>query len=99
MYSMESFLYRRLNKVVREKNQESIETLGPYAALISRIIKKKSKANCECRIEGEFTVFRGLSLPNKIVEKWKNSKYVTLDGYSSSSQNEKIAKYFAKDSA
>lgn len=71
MYSMECFLFRRLNKVVREKNLESIITLGPYAALISRIIKKKSNANCNCRIQGEFTVFRGLSLPNKVVEKWK----------------------------
>ena len=38
MYSMESFLYKRVNKVVREKDYSSVITLGPYAALISRII-------------------------------------------------------------
>ena len=42
MYSMESFLYKRINKVLREKIEESVITLGPYAALISRIIKKRS---------------------------------------------------------
>ena len=38
MYSMESFLYKRINKVVRDKVESSVKTLGPYAALISRII-------------------------------------------------------------
>ena len=38
MYSMESFLYIRINKVLREKDIRSIKTLGPYAALISRVI-------------------------------------------------------------
>jgi hypothetical protein len=38
MYSMESFLYKRINKVLREKDNQSIKTLGPYAALISRVI-------------------------------------------------------------
>ena len=38
MYSMESFLYIRINKVVREKDNQSVKTLGPYAALISRVI-------------------------------------------------------------
>jgi len=38
MYSMESFLYIRINKVLREKDDQSVKTLGPYAALISRVI-------------------------------------------------------------
>ena len=41
MYSMESFLYIRINKVLREKDNGSVKTLGPYAALISRVIKKR----------------------------------------------------------
>ena len=46
-------------------------TLGPYAALISRIIEKRSNEKIKKKIEGEFTVYRGLSLPKSLVEKWK----------------------------
>lgn len=52
MYSMESFLYKRVNTVVRFKCLESIKTLGPYAALISRIIKKRSTKRNESNIKG-----------------------------------------------
>ena len=44
-------------------------------------------------------MFRGLSLPIDVVEKWKRKKVITLDGYSSSSQSENIARFFAKNSA
>ena len=50
MYSMESFLYKRLNKVARDKIEQSVSTLGPYAALISRVIKKKTESESRNRI-------------------------------------------------
>ena len=71
MYSMESFLYKRLNIVVRNKLEHSVKTLGPYSALMSRVIKKKSNERNKNKIEGEFVIFRGLSLPLDIVESWK----------------------------
>ena len=40
IYSMESFLVYTLNKVSRDKNSGYIDTLGPYAVLISRIIAR-----------------------------------------------------------
>lgn len=97
MYSMESFLYKRLNKVAREKLESSVTTLGPFAALISRIIDKRTKSDNRSKIYGELTVFRGLSLPDNIVEKWKRKSYITLDGYSSSSLSANIAYQFAID--
>ena len=41
IYSMESFLYTRINKVSRERNCPSIQNLGPYAVLISRLIERR----------------------------------------------------------
>lgn len=38
LYSMESFLYRRINLIQREKVEQSILTLGPYAVALTRII-------------------------------------------------------------
>jgi hypothetical protein len=38
MYSMESFLYKRINKISRDKDSSSISTLGPFAVALTRII-------------------------------------------------------------
>ena len=75
-----------------------MKTLGPYAALISRIIKKRSNENNNGKIVGEFIVYRGFSLPESNVDKWKKKKQIVLKGYSSSSLDESIARFFAKNS-
>ena len=71
MYSMESFLYKRINRVVRNKDDESVKTLGPYAALISKVIRNRSSSKNENRIIGKFVVYRGMSMPKNIIDKWK----------------------------
>ena len=38
LYSLESFLYPRLNKISREKDKSSILTLGPIAVALTKII-------------------------------------------------------------
>lgn len=42
MYSMESFLYKRINNVAINKNYQSIKTLGPFAVLITKIIENSN---------------------------------------------------------
>ena len=70
IYSMESFLVYTLNKVSRDKNSSFINTLGPYAVLISRIIERAQK-NRHDKIIGPFTVYRGIGLRQEIIQKWK----------------------------
>ena len=43
MYSMESFLYKRINKVAIDKDYQSVKTLGPFSVLISKIIEKSNR--------------------------------------------------------
>ena len=40
LYSIESFIYKRINKISREKEKSSILTLGPFAAVLTRIIEQ-----------------------------------------------------------
>lgn len=40
IWSMESFIYKVINKASRENNSSYIRTLGPYAVLISRVISR-----------------------------------------------------------
>jgi hypothetical protein len=61
IYSMETFLYTRLNKIQRDKDTSSILTLGPFAVALTRIIDK-AKRNKKDQIKGEFTTYRGISL-------------------------------------
>ena len=61
MYSMESFLYRRINKVTIDKYAPSVVNLGPFSVLISRVIEKSYER--EQSTFGSFIVYRGLSLP------------------------------------
>lgn len=84
--------------MVRDRCEDAVESLGPFAALISRIIKKRSTKRNESKIVGPFTVYRGISLPARVVEQWKAQSEIVLEGYSSSSMNEGIAKYFAYES-
>ena len=38
LYSIESFIYKRINKISRDKDTSSIMTLGPFAVVLTRII-------------------------------------------------------------
>ena len=38
MYSLDCFLFQRLNKISREKDSSAVETLGPYAVALTKII-------------------------------------------------------------
>ena len=96
---MESFLYKRVNKVAIDRFTRftpSIKNLGPYSVLISRVIEKSHLR--KKTIQGAFNVYRGLSLPYSMIREWENSEVISLDGYSSTSMNKNIAKYFALES-
>ena len=38
MYSLESFLYREVNRACREKDKSKIQTLGPFSFLVTKIL-------------------------------------------------------------
>jgi hypothetical protein len=40
IYSMESFLFKRLNEVSRKKDGASIENIGPYAVALTMVINE-----------------------------------------------------------
>ena len=63
LYSMETFLFRILNRACREKDTSRIKTLGPFAVALSRIIdSKKRNQTDKDAIKGRFSVYRCMSL-------------------------------------
>ena len=95
---METFLYSRLNKICRIKDKTAILTLGPFSVALTRIIDSAER-NKDDLVNGEFVCYRGISLPNKVLNEWCQNRNISLDGYSSSSRDESLAMYFAFDSA
>lgn len=94
IYSMESFLYKRINQISREKDISSIETLGPFAVVLGRIIEQAQRNRID-KINGPFEVYRGIALPRHTLESWKQLKKINLDGFSSTSRNIEAATSFA----
>jgi hypothetical protein len=94
IYSMESFLFKRLNEVSRNKDAASIETLGPYATAFTRIINEVQH-NRKDSLKGEFVCYRGFALDPSIIQIWKKMKVLKLDGYASTSLDKKVALNFA----
>ena len=98
IYSMETFLYSRLNQIQRTKDTSSILTLGPFAVALTRIIDKAER-NKPNLINGEFVCYRGISLTEQMLDDWCKKKVLSLDGYNSTSLDSTLAINFAFISA
>ena len=64
-----------------------IGTLGPYAVALSKVINDLQQYR-EDRIMGPIQCFAGIAIPSHIISKWEQQKYLTLDGYRSTSLDE-----------
>ena len=94
LYSMESFLFVRINKLSREKELSAIKTLGPYSVGLTMVINKIEAKRTD-RMIGKFTCYRGLVLSKDMIQKWAKKKEIELDGYNSTSMDLKVAMRFA----
>ena len=94
LYSMESFLFVRINQLSRKKEMSAIETLGPYSVGLTMVINSIEAKRTD-KIIGKFTCYRGLVLSRDKIKEWAKKKEVGLDGYNSTSLNFKVARRFA----
>ena len=63
MYSMECFIYERMNRACREKDKSEIEFFGPFAAALSYIIHKANdRRKDQDKLFGTQKLYRGLKV-------------------------------------
>lgn len=95
LYSLDSFLFYRINQISRDKDTSAIESLGPYATVLSQVINRIQAKRYD-KIVGKFICYSGLALSPKTIESWKSQKQIQFDGYRSSTKNLHTAKAFAQ---
>ena len=66
IYSLESFLFKRLNESSREQDTSAISTLGPFAVALTEIINN-IQSKREDGIKGPFTCYSGMALPRDVI--------------------------------
>ncbi|CAF1158255.1 unnamed protein product [Didymodactylos carnosus] len=97
LYSMESFLLRKINEVMRldgdkEKSHlwySKIPTFGPFTFLLHEMPEHGS--------ESKTTVFRGATLTDELIQQYQNSDksgYMMFPAFTSTSRNPIVAEIF-----
>ena len=94
MYSLESFLFHRLNLGSREQDTSIILTLGPFAVALSKVINNIQKNRAD-KIIGPFVCYSGMALDQELIESWKGKKKIVIEGYRSTSLDLGVARTFA----
>ena len=66
MYSLESFLFKRLNQGSREKDQSVVNTLGPFAVALTKIINNIQRERTD-KMNGPFVCYSGIALTESVI--------------------------------
>ena len=93
-YSLESFFFKKLNRSSRDKDTTVIATLGPFAVALNRVINNVQSKRSD-GIKGEITCYSGISFLKATIELWKRKSYLSIEGYRSTSLDERIAINFS----
>ena len=87
-YTRDSFLYRTLNKALREKDLSKLETLGPVCYLVTNY----------SRVSRDYigTVYRGMHLSSNEIQAYRQAvgQWKTWISFASTSKDLRVAKAF-----
>ena len=82
IYTMETFLYKELNKASRTKDLDKIKFYGPFASALSFAIHCGNKQ--QSSLQREFSVYRGLPISTEeLNQKYKLGSTLNLKGFTS----------------
>jgi len=84
LYTMESFIYPKLNEACREKDTSLIEFFGPIAAALGWIIHC-ANLKSETKLKGTRLLYRGIRLKENEVNLFQVNSTYNLTGYTSTS--------------
>ena len=95
-YSMQSFIFSKMNKVIRNKDFSSIEIFGPFASFLGYIIQVGAQ-NHPDQLPKKFEVYRGMICDEQDIDSFQVNKIVSLKGFTSTSLIKDVALGFISD--
>lgn len=95
LYSMESFIYKDLNKACRDKDMSSIKYYGAFATTLSYILSTANIKRKKYDFKEPMILYRGLKMTKENIDMYEPGKEKHLTGYTSTSKNVKNALRFA----
>ena len=94
VYSMESFIFREINKASRDKDISKIKFYGAFASALGYIIHCGNHRHTD--FNRSFNVFRGLKVhAQEFNTKFKIGSFISLQGFTSSTLSRLRALQFA----
>ena len=90
IYSMESFIYEKLNQASRHKDKSQIQYYGAFAAALSYVIYSANQNRSNNQLTGVTMLYRGLKLTQEQVDSYLPGQQVHLLGYTSTSKSEEV---------
>ena len=94
VYTMETFIFREMNKASRTKDFEKLKFYGPFASALSFVIHTGNKNKKDQK--EEFTVYRGLRLSvTEMKERYYKGNLMCLQGYTSTTLSQERALNFS----
>ncbi|CAF1065814.1 unnamed protein product [Rotaria sp. Silwood1] len=99
LYTLESFLYRCINRALRDEDITKLKSLGPYCYLLHWSLIGDQSVNVSNNKEKQlFTgiVYRGMNLEEWAIESYKTAKdsYRSWPAFTSTTKNREIASLF-----
>ena len=95
IYTRESFLYKLLNKTLREEDLSKVDTLGPFCDLLWNTL---SSEGLKSKYQFTGSVYRGATLTTEEIDAYKDSIRKTPKewlGFSSTSKNRALADIYS----
>ncbi|CAF3275336.1 unnamed protein product [Rotaria socialis] len=96
LYTRECFLYKLLNKALREEDLSKVDTLGPYCDFLWNSLSSE-----DLKSKYQFTglVYRSATLEQNEIDAYKNSIRKTKEwlGFSSTSKNRALTEFYGKN--
>ncbi|CAF3432009.1 unnamed protein product, partial [Rotaria sp. Silwood2] len=94
LYSQETFLYKLINKALREQDQTKISTLGPFCFLLNSYLFEHVERSRHNVFRG--SVYRGTNLSSEMIDLYRKDKgsYRKWLSFTSTSRNRVLAEIF-----
>lgn len=104
MYAAENFIQREILRATKERDASKIETIGPLALALFRIMEATTFSREENSIQQynfQLDLFRACYLSSTLIEKFRNvenpeglGNVIKFEGYTSTSLDREIALHF-----